>query len=117
MVSQILPLLRMLLLSDTGRIVPILLTLLTSRLHADGPGRWVLGPNSQALAVNASVLKNGKVLYFGGSQHDPFTPWGIDATYIYDPVDGTVTKITSPSTDIFCSGHAQMADGRIAVVG
>ena len=36
---------------------------------------------------------------------------------MFDPVTGAITIVPNPYYDLFCSGHAQLADGRILVVG
>jgi hypothetical protein len=110
--------------------------------------RWVVLPegapaNTQAtyaqiLAVHAALLHNGKVLYFGGSQHliDPNDPRAarlqsigdprLDNTRIWDPATGQVNTLPSPQPpqppicnlyDLFCCGHAFLPDGRLLVGG
>lgn len=78
--------------------------------------------DSQILAVHAAVLPNNKVLYFGGSEHNPAqnesgNVGDVDNTRLFNVADGTVTRIASPTTDVFCSGHAFLADGRLLVGG
>lgn len=99
------------------------------------PERWVVLPeganeNTQAnlseiLAVHAALLPNGKVLYFGGSEHiydatlhsvgDP----RLDNTRLWNPQTGQVERIASPLPlyDLFCCGHSSLADGKIVVAG
>lgn len=110
--------------------------------------RWVVLPEgapastqagyAQILAVHAALLRNGKVLYFGGSQHliDPNDPRAaqlqsvgdprLDNTRIWDPATGQVNTLSSPQPpqppidnlyDLFCCGHAFLADGRLLVGG
>ena len=99
------------------------------------PERWSILPEganeqtqtsfSEILAVHAALLPDGKVLYFGGSQHlydntihsvnDP----RLDNTRLWDPQTGAVKRIPSPFPlyDLFCCGHAFLADGRLLVAG
>ena len=99
------------------------------------PERWSILPEganeqkqtsfSEILAVHAALLPDGKVLYFGGSQHiyddtlrsvnDP----RLDNTRLWDPQTGGVVRIPSPFPlyDLFCCGHAFLADGRLLVAG
>ena len=99
------------------------------------PERWSILPEganeqtqtgfSEILAVHAALLPDGKVLYFGGSQHlydatlrsvnDP----RLDNTRLWDPQTGLVERIPSPIPlyDLFCCGHAFLADGRLLVAG
>jgi hypothetical protein len=99
------------------------------------PERWIVlpagaGPEvqsgfSEVLAVHAALLPNGKVLFFGGSQHlydatlrsidDP----RLDNTRLWDPRTRSVERAPSPRPlyDLFCSGHAFLADGSLLVAG
>ncbi len=78
--------------------------------------------DSNILAIHAAVLPNNKILYFGGSEHNPVQNESgnvddLDNTRLFNVADGTVTKIASPTTDVFCSGHAFLSDGRLLVGG
>lgn len=79
--------------------------------------------NSEILAIHAALLplgQKGKILFFGGSEHwkDQFdVPGGLDHTRLFDIDTGNVTTLPSPTTDVFCAGHAFLADGRLIVVG
>jgi hypothetical protein len=75
--------------------------------------------NAQIMAVHSALLPNGKVLYFGGSQHNwrPAPRKTFDATRLYDPETDAVTVLPSPGFDLFCCGHAMLADGRLLVAG
>ena len=80
---------------------------------------WI-GPNptGDILAVHGALVPGGvkgKVLMFGGSEHNPAQggtdnapadPNLINRSAVYDVNDGTVVRISSPTTDVFCSGHA-----------
>ena len=93
---------------------------------------WI-GPfeSGDILVVHAAVVPGGakvKVLMFGGSEHNgeqggtdeaPADPAEIDRTALYDVDEGagSIERISSPSTDVFCSGHAFLGDGRLLVAG
>lgn len=80
-------------------------------------GAWVVRPESaEVLAVHAALLHTGKVVYFSGSEHDESTQ-NFDHSRLWDPVTGAVTTIPSPAHDLFCCGHAFLADGRLLVAG
>jgi hypothetical protein len=103
------------------------------------PERWIVLPEgaqpdtqasySQILAVHAALLHTGKVLMFGGSEHvlDPrlrsIDDPRVDNTRLWDPATGAVTAVHSPQPppahlyDLFCCGHALLADGRLLVGG
>jgi hypothetical protein len=80
---------------------------------------WNLSPNdSEILAIHAALLPNGKILYFGGDQH---FEGGLNSGDIQNTrffvADGTIEPAPSPTTDVFCSGHAFAGDGRLVVAG
>ena len=73
-------------------------------------GRWT-GPVELGLvAVNMVYMHTGKVLMFGGEDH------GGTTASVWDPATGQVRSVPAPY-NIFCSGHSQLADGRILIVG
>lgn len=73
--------------------------------------------SAQVLPVHAALLPSGKVLYFSGSQHDEQAARPFDGTRIYDPAANTVTRIASPTADLFCCGHCLLPDGNVLVAG
>jgi hypothetical protein len=103
------------------------------------------GPNgkggaAQVLAVHAALLplgSAGKIVYFSGSQWVPPKFWPmienepnfkfdpnylaakreIDHSRVYDCATKHVSNPTSPDTDLFCSGHALLPDGRLLIAG
>lgn len=106
------------------------------RARVDGrgrPTRW--NPdlqNSIEIAVHAALLHTGQIVYFGGSQVDPFgEPTASDLTpaaplpelrprghaYIFDCQTGDISAVDPPSFDTFCCGHALLEDGRLLIAG
>jgi hypothetical protein len=76
-------------------------------------GTWELLPNdSGVFVVHAALLRTGKVLMFSGTSEIGLPK----ESRVWDPVTGTMTS-QSFGDDLFCSGHAQMPDGRILVNG
>ena len=69
-------------------------------------GSWSSVVNIPAVAVNLVLLKNNKVLFY----QDGSTPT------VWDYINGTFTSVPT-SANLFCSGHALFADGRVLVVG
>jgi Concanavalin A-like lectin/glucanases superfamily/Domain of unknown function (DUF1929)/Bacterial Ig domain len=63
------------------------------------------------VAVNMVLMHTGKVLMMSGSFQ------GSWAERVWDPVGGAITQVPNPYYNVFCSGHAQLPDGRILVVG
>jgi hypothetical protein len=67
--------------------------------------------------IHAALLRTGKVLLVAGSgnNQDNFDAKKYD-TRIWDPVKGTVKKVPTP-TDLFCTGHTQLANGNLLIAG
>jgi hypothetical protein len=67
--------------------------------------------------VHAALLRTGKVLLVAGSgnNEDNFDAKKFD-TRIWDPVKGTIKKVPTPA-DLFCTGHTQLADGKLLIAG
>ncbi|MFF5155563.1 galactose oxidase-like domain-containing protein [Streptomyces sp. NPDC000348] len=67
--------------------------------------------------IHAALLRTGKVLLVAGSGNDQdnFDAKKYD-TRIWDPVKGTVKKVPTP-TDLFCTGHTQLANGNLLIAG
>jgi len=79
--------------------------------------------NSEILAIHAALLPTNQVLMFGGSEHNAAqnqsgNPADLDNTRLFN-LSGSplIETIGSPDTDVFCSGHALFADGRLLVGG
>ncbi|UQX02712.1 galactose oxidase early set domain-containing protein [Streptomyces sp. RerS4] len=80
-------------------------------------GKWdVIPAQNPVRSMHAVVLKNGKVLLIAGSGNDiaQFNA-GTFTSAVYDPANGTFKSIPTP-VDMFCSGHVQLADGRVLVM-
>jgi hypothetical protein len=79
----------------------------------------VLPTGAQVLAVHAALLHTGQILYFGGDEHDAGQNdrRQIDHTRLFDCASLTVSVVGSPASDLFCSGHAFLMDGRLLVAG
>ena len=69
-------------------------------------GQWSSVFSLPAVAVDLILLQNNQVLFY----QDGTTPT------VWDYVQNTFTSVPE-SANIFCSGHALLADGRVMVVG
>ena len=80
-------------------------------------GRWeVLPTRNPVRSMHSVVLNNGKVLLIAGSGNDPeMFEAGTFTSAVYDPRDGSYRTVPTPK-DMFCSGHVQLADGRVLVM-
>ncbi|MER7203379.1 galactose oxidase [Streptomyces sp. CB01635] len=67
--------------------------------------------------IHAALLHTGKILLVAGSgnNQDNFDAKKFD-TRLWDPVKGTIKKIPTP-TDLFCTGHTQLANGNLLIAG
>jgi Domain of unknown function (DUF1929) len=81
-------------------------------------GVWQVMPfNSPVRAIHSVVLKNGNVLLAAGSGNDPNAfAAGTFSTAVYQPRTGTFISVPTPA-DVFCSGHVQLSDGRVLIMG
>lgn len=78
-------------------------------LPPDQIGQWGSVINFPVQATHSVVLSTGKVLF-----------WRTDQPYLFDPATDTyaaTTQYITPTGDMFCAGHATMADGRVMVSG
>ena len=82
-------------------------------------GTWSVVGQSQVLAAHAAMLPTGHILYFSGSEYNQVqhNAGEFDHTRLYDCADGSILYVPSPTTDLFCCGHAFMGDGRLLVAG
>ncbi|WP_298800531.1 kelch motif-containing protein [Pseudonocardia sp. 73-21] len=83
-------------------------------------GRWDvidLPEDLQVNAIHAALLPTGKLLIVAGSGNDQASfDAGTFRTLLYDPAGGQSRLIPTPS-DLFCSGHAFLPDGKLLVAG
>lgn len=73
----------------------------------------VVVQNSGHMAIHAALVPPGEIMYFGG--------WfESDGVYRFDVVTEAISdefESSLPDTDMFCAGHAFLADGRLLVGG
>lgn len=107
---------------------------------AEGSGPDGKGGVAQVLAVHAALLpigQSGSILYYAGDEWyepkdweaieneknpalDPRYPMAmqeIDHTRMFDCATRVISNPGSPSDDLFCSGHAFLQNGSLAVIG
>jgi hypothetical protein len=66
--------------------------------------------NWPIVSLNAVLLHTGKVLIYDRPSAGP-------TARLWDPGTNTFTSVPNNFTDLFCSGHSALADGRILVIG
>jgi hypothetical protein len=88
----------------------------------DQVGSWSVVADAQVdgvrlNAVHAILMPNGKVLLTAGSGNSSgnFSA-GQFRTFVWNPATNTMKRIPTPS-DVFCSGHSLLPDGRVLFWG
>ena len=91
---------------------------LLALLAACKPGSWEVNTTpSTVKSAHAALLPDGKVLLIEGSAPDATQfAAGTFKTSVWDPVANTFTDVPTPY-DMFCSGHAFLANGKLLVAG
>ncbi|GAA2684703.1 galactose oxidase early set domain-containing protein [Actinoplanes palleronii] len=83
-------------------------------------GHWSVLPVPDGFAINAihaALLSTGKVLIIAGSGNNRKNfEAGSFTTVLWDPAADTFSLIPTP-TDMFCSGHTFLPDGKLLVAG
>src|SRR5258708_8643155 len=73
-------------------------------------GQWSSVMSWPIVSLNAVLMKTGKVLVYDRPSAGP-------TAQVWDPVANTFTNVPNNTTDLFCSGHSEMSDGRVLVIG
>ncbi|MGA9768016.1 MAG: galactose oxidase-like domain-containing protein [Blastocatellia bacterium] len=86
-------------------------------------GSWSPLLNTRDVPVHISLLPDGRILYWARDKKQD-TGWDVgngSNTYVVDPLyldNPNYTKlITNMTTNLFCSGHSFLPDGRLLVTG
>jgi len=93
-------------------VTGLVLLLAASRVGAQTDpavaGQWAtLAPSLPFSSTALHMLPTGMVMFYGlGS--------GSNDTRLWDPATATVSEMPKPGFNVFCSGHAFLADGRFA---
>jgi hypothetical protein len=70
-------------------------------------GSWTSPVPWPIIAIHLHLLRTGKVLAWGRDGHP----------YVYDVANGGFQSVPVGTSNIFCSGHAFLPDGRLLVAG
>ena len=77
-------------------------------------GQWSNVINWPVVPIHWHLLPNGKVLLW--DRHDDAKGWDGDPR-LWDPATGAFSNAPMPGYDLFCAGHAFLADGRMLITG
>lgn len=69
--------------------------------------------------VHISLLRDERLLYWGRDKN-PVDQWdkaGSCLTYTWNPITNAKSTIPNNTTNLFCSGHSFLPDGRLLVTG
>ena len=93
-------------------VTVIMLSSVAANAQLDQTGQWTTLTTLPFFPVHDHLLPNGKVMIWPGdggiSGNDP---------RLWDPATQEVTLLKAPGYDVFCTGHAFLADGRLFVAG
>jgi hypothetical protein len=80
----------------------------TATAQASLTGAWTRLQDFPVIPIDSHLLPSGKVMMWGrpGNQG-----------YVWDPTTQAITALPVAGYDVFCSGHAFLADGRLLVAG
>ena len=83
-------------------------------------GEWGPVVNWPVVGVHVALLPNGKVLAYdsvGDNATETYPVHDHTRATVWDPATGIHTPVNVPNFNIFCSGLAHLADGRMFMAG
>lgn len=81
-------------------------------------GEWGAVENLETVPVHISMLPDGRLLYWGRDKAaDQWDRGGGCLTYTWHPTTKAKRTIGNFTTNLFCSGHSLLPDGRLLVTG
>lgn len=93
-------------------IVFVLFSSMSVKAQSDQLGQWTTLTTLPFFPVHGHLLPTSNVMIWPGdagiSGNDP---------RLWNPADETLAALAQPGYDVFCSGHAFLADGRLFVAG
>ena len=95
-------------------LIAIVVTLLATPASAQPSvtGQWTTLPALPFFPINIILMPSGKVMMYPGDA-------GIsgDNAILWDPATASTLPLAHVGYDLFCTGHAHLADGRVLVAG
>ena len=95
---------------NTSTSTPVAVTVTTPSTSTSG--QWAAPVTWPIVAVHANLLPTGEVLAWDGQQNG-------NQARLWNPGTGVFASVTNPNslTNMFCSGHCLLPDGRVVVTG
>ena len=84
-----------------------------SAAQTDVIGQWSLVAPLPYYPVHTHMLPTGKVMIWQGLG----VSGGVSGGDAWDPANQSVSSLSKPDYDVFCSGHSFLADGTLFVAG
>ena len=85
---------------------------------ASSAGSWSPPLQLPVVPIHSHLMPNGKVLFWSRDQDSigSDVAWSTQA-HLWNPADGSITQVFNWTSNLFCSGHAMLPDGRLLVAG
>ncbi|HVG28205.1 MAG TPA: galactose oxidase-like domain-containing protein [Pyrinomonadaceae bacterium] len=81
-------------------------------------GQWSATLDLGVVTIHTHLLPTGKVLFWSRQQNGGGDALGFSQTYTFDPVTNSFLAFPfNSTTNLFCSGHSFLPDGRLLVAG
>jgi hypothetical protein len=80
------------------------------------PGNFVLGPNTEFIAMHLAHLPNGRIMYAAGSGYSELHKTGPYQWGVFNPSNESMTNHTV-NEDLFCMGQAVLITGKVLCAG
>lgn len=88
--------------------------------HPSAVGWWepVAEWASYPVPIHSSLLPDGRLLFWGRDKDSLGRDvWGNSQAYTWNPANNTFAAVPNTRTNLFCSGHSFLPDGRLLVTG
>jgi hypothetical protein len=83
-------------------------------------GEWGPVESLDDVPVHISLLPDGRLLYWGRDKDTSPSKWdvsGSSRSYTWHPITKVKMQFPNDTTNLFCSGHSYLPDGRLLVTG
>jgi hypothetical protein len=81
-------------------------------------GQWSAARSWPLVAIHTSLLPNGQVLVWSRDKDAQGNDvLGSTQAQLWNPATDTFTPVPNPTTNLFCSAHSLLPDGRLLVTG